>query len=114
MAELCDNAKPGQLWTTNSIGELKTIEDKNLCLTNFQGQKIFKMALCELVPNQVFVFDMFYQSLLWLKNKGQIAKYGMRAITILSEPKTNAPSTVYVKKRKGKPLQKWDFQYISS
>jgi hypothetical protein len=114
VAELCDLTKPGQLWTTNAIGELSTMEDKNLCLTNLQGLGVLRMTLCKLSPDQVFVFDIFYQSLLWIKNKAQSAKYGLRALTIITEPNTADSSKVYVKTRKGKPMQKWDIVYPTS
>ncbi len=112
IVERCDSTKFSQLWTTNAIGELKTKEDNNLCLSNLQGQKVLRMEVCKLIPDQVFVFDYFFNSLLWIKNKHQSAKYGLRALTIISDISPDEGAKVYIKKRKGKPTQRWSIEQI--
>jgi hypothetical protein len=69
------------------------------------------MEPCREVIEHTFVFDLFFQSLLWIPNKADFASYGLRAVSIVSkEPKRDDPASnlVFVSKRKGKPWQNWN------
>lgn len=117
IVDLCDITNPRQLWRTNRAGQLHSKHDVSLCVRNFQGQKVLRLTPCPEVVEYTFIYDMFFQSLLWIKNKADFATYGLRAVSIASkEPRRDDPSAnlAYVQKRKGKPWQNWNVIFPST
>lgn len=89
------------------------MNDGGMCMENFQGQKNFRMTACPDDARCVLIFDMLSGSLLWIKNMSDVSQWGLRSIAIMNFPDRNDPSSqrVFVRKRKDKPLQKWDLVY---
>jgi hypothetical protein len=110
--DICDITNSRQLWRTNKAGQLRAMNDVGMCMEFFR-KKTLRMTACPNDVRYIFVFDMLFGSLLWIKNKADFSKWGIRSITITNFPNRNDPSSqsVFVRKRKDKPLQKWDVVY---
>lgn len=111
IVDICDITQPRQLWRTNRAGQLKSMDDDSQCVNNFKSRKVLGMAPCPEIIDHIFVFDMFFQSLLWIPNKADFATYGLRAVSIVGkEPRRDDPDSqrVFLRKRKGKPSRTWN------
>ena len=106
------NHKYFQIKSQNKAGQLRAMNDVGMCMEFFR-KKTLRMTACPNDVRYIFVFDMLFGSLLWIKNKADFSKWGIRSITITNFPNRNDPSSqsVFVRKRKDKPLQKWDVVY---
>ncbi len=112
---LCSATDSLQLWKTDITGQLRTKDDESLCLKNKQNQNKLKMRLCpEGMGGFTFIFDAFFDTLLWVKNKADFETWGLRAVTLRHEPKRNTPRSTNVVirgRRAGDTLQKWSIIY---
>jgi len=112
IVEKCDAKNNLQLWKIDGKGQLKSYNDDGLCMKNNRNKKKFSMKKCQTDVGSTFVFDAFHNSLIWLKNKSNIQRWGFRAIAIMNDPETDVSSYgVYVRKRNDDVLQKWRIEY---
>lgn len=111
----CDSSDPLQLWSSDSRGLMSTFANPNLCIENDMLEKALLMKTCTPAQQPVeftFVYDQFHSSLIWLRNKANFSKWGLRAVTVLRTPTPDISSnTVFVTAREGKENEKWDVYF---
>jgi len=111
---LCSSMDARQLWRKDDVGNLMTKNDENLCVKNIQKQNRLNMEICRSSPNYIFMYDALFDSLVWLKNKADFLKWGIRVVSIKREPLVGVKSTsvVVIQGRNiTNTLQQWSIVY---
>ncbi len=78
-AEICDFNNRRQFWFVTDGSELRNMEYSQSCITDSK-RGIMEMKTC--IGSQIFVYDSFKKSWLSIRNKANIRKWGLKAITI--------------------------------
>jgi Trypsin./Ricin-type beta-trefoil lectin domain. len=115
VVEVCKESEH-QLWNINGRGQMRSFHNKKLCMTNIKGEKKFAMKPCPKRKgnsNFTFIFDPIHNSLIWLSNKANFKRWGLRAVALLDIPSVDdeISKSVHVRKRNDDILQKWRIEY---
>ena len=78
-AELCDFNNKRQFWFVTDGSELRNMEYSQSCITDSKKGSM-EMKTC--TGSQIFVYDSFKKSWLSIRNKANVRKWGLKAITI--------------------------------
>mmetsp|Transcript_9172 Transcript_9172/g.17272 ORF Transcript_9172/g.17272 Transcript_9172/m.17272 type:complete len:440 (+) Transcript_9172:110-1429(+) len=115
IVEICSESEH-QLWKIDRRGQIRSFHNKTLCIENVKGEKKFSMKPCPTRKEKskfTFVFDSINKSLIWLNNRANFQRWGLRAVALIDIPliDNEASKTVHVRERDDDILQKWRIEY---
>jgi hypothetical protein len=115
VVEICSESEH-QLWKIDRRGQMRSFHNRKLCMDNIKGRKEFLMKPCRKKKEKskfTFIFDPVNNSLIWLSNKANVKRWGLRAVALLAIPTLDdeASKSVHVRKRNDDILQKWRIEY---
>lgn len=115
IAEVCSESEH-QLWRIDRRGQMRSFHNRRLCMKNMIKQRKFSMGACSKKRDKMihtFLFDSINSSLIWLSNKANFSRWGLRAVTLLNIPSADdeASKSVHVRKSNETILQKWNIEF---